>query len=266
MKKIIKKILEIFKPTYKYFLNINYVNSKLLDGKNVIVTGGTSGIGYEIARRAIELGANVIITGRDKEKLEKAKQKLNCEILLWDISKIDEIDKNIKEIKNKFEKVDCFVNNAGIYLDTPYLECCETEYTSIMDINLKGIYFSTQKMISEFFIPQNFGNIIMISSNRGIMGDDRIYGIAKAAINHLTKGIAKDYLNKNIRINAIAPGMTTSNINRITDNENLYASFLKGKRVLSSKEIAEITTFFISDISTCITGQVIECDNGESII
>ena len=106
----------------------------------------------------------------------------------------------------------------------------------------------------------------MMASMAGIRGNDGPYGISKAGVIHFTRSLAKKLLNKNIRVNALAPGITSSNINPIDDKGNIYMENLKGKRILSAKEIADIAVFLISDSSQCITGQVISCDNGETLI
>lgn len=264
---MIKFLNKIINRKY-YKLELNFVdNSKYLNNMNIVITGGTSGIGYEIANRAMQLGANVLIIGRNKEKLEKIEKELKCNILEWDINQIDLLEEKIDRIMKIFNgRIDCLINNAGIYNNSACLETDSNIFDSMINTNLKAPYFISKEIIKRCFIKQNKGNIIFISSNRGIMGDDCVYGISKSGVINFTKGLAKKYLNNNIRVNSIAPGMTTSNINGIKDTENLYAEYLKGKRVLSAREIAEIVMFFVSEASTCITGQVIACDNGESIL
>lgn len=185
----------------------------------------------------------------------------------WDISNFDIVKDRVSKIIEIFQgKIDCFVNNAGIYKDIRYHDCNLDDYKKIMDTNLNGAYFATKEIIMQYFEKKNNGNIIMIGSNRGLIGDDGPYGISKAGIISYAQGLAKELLNKNIRINVINPGMTASNINKINDDDNLYRDYLKGKRILSAKEIADIAIFLISDSSTCITGQIINCDNGETIL
>ena len=241
----------------------------MLYGKNVVITGGTSGIGYEIAKEAISLGAKVLITGRNAEKLREIKKVLKCEILEWDISNPElakEKIKNIIEIMNG--KVDCFVNNAGIFKYSPYNDCIIEDWNILIDTNLKGLFFATREIITQCFEKSNTGNIIMISSIEGIRCEngDSPYAISKAGVNHLAKSLAKKLLNKNIRVNAIAPGVTCSNISKVKDEDNLYREYAKSKRILTAKEIADVAMFLISDSSKCITGQIIACDNGETIL
>lgn len=250
------------------YIEINQIHKeKILEGKNIVITGATSGIGYEMVKKCIDLGAKVLITGRNKDKLENIKKELNCEILEWDISDVNVVKEKVSKVIEKFEgKIDCFINNAGIYKEIRYNNCSIEDWNTIINTNLTGLYFSTIEMVNQCFEPNKKGNIIMIASNRGIFGDDGPYGISKAGVINFTQGLAKKLLNKNIRVNAINPGMTASNINKMNDNDNLYKENLKGKRVICAKEIADIAVFLISDSSSCITGQVINCDNGETLL
>ena len=249
------------------YLKINQINkNKLLQGKNIIITGGSSGIGYEIAKKIIDLGGNVLITGRNKEHLEKVKKELNCKILLWDIEDVLDSSDKIKQILNIFNnKIDCLINNAGIYTKNNILNCDIQTFEKIINTNLKGLYFITKEMIQQCFLKQNYGNIIMISSIEAINKIDGPYAISKEGIINLTKSLARNYQKDNIRINAIAPGMTCSNINKINDKENLYREYLKGKRIISAQEIAEVAIFLISDASKSLNGEILTCDNGENL-
>ncbi len=211
----------------------------------------------------------MLITGRSTEKLNKVKKELNCKTIEWDISKVELAKEKVEEIIKIFNgKIDCFVNNAGIYKYLYYNDCNIDDWKKIIDTNLTGLYFATREIIVQCFEKRKNGNIIMISSMEGIRCKygDGPYAISKAEINYLTNVLAKELLGKNIRVNAIAPGVTCSNINKINDKENLYSDGLQGKRILSAKEIADIVIFLISDSSKCITGQVISCDNGETLL
>lgn len=266
--KLIRRFVNFMKFGGETYLEINQIHSeKLLDGKNVVITGGTSGIGYEIAKKCLDLGAKVLITGRDDKKLQNIKNELNCEVLQWDVSNIEISHDKVSEIIEIFDgKIDCFINNAGMYKDIRYNNCSIQDWNNIINTDLSGVYFATREVVTQCFEKNNKGNIIMIASNRGVFGDDGPYGIAKAGVINFTHGLARELLNKNIRVNAINPGATASNINHLKDEDNLYRESLKGKRFLAAQEIAEVVVFLISDSSSCITGQTINCDNGETIL
>ena len=263
-----KNVIEFIKKGGITYLEINQIHKeRLLEGKNIVVTGGTSGIGFEIAKEAIDLGAKVLITGRSIEKLINAKRELKCEILEWDISKIELAKQKVEEIVKIFEgKIDCFINNAGIYNGSQYNDCSIEKWNEVMNTNLGGLYFATREMIMQCFEKNRKGNIIMMASMAGIQCTDGPYAISKEGVIHLTRSLAKKLLNKNIRVNALAPGITCSNINPINDNGNVYLEYTKGKRILSAKEIADVAIFLISDSSQCITGQIISCDNGDTLL
>ncbi len=215
----------------------------------------------------IDLGGKVLITGRKNETLKKVEEELRCKALEWDISDLKLAKTKVEEIVKIFDgRIDCFINNAGIYTNTLFCNCNIDQWKKVIDTNLSGLYFATKEIVTQCFEKLQNGNIIMIASIEGIRGNTGPYGISKSGVIHLTHSLAKDLLSKNIRVNAIAPGMTCSNINAIKDNDNVYRDFLKGKRVLSAKEIADIAVFLISDSSQCITGQIISCDNGETLI
>lgn len=274
MKKFVKKIVSYLKNFIKYirkggitYIEINQIHSEeMLKDKNIIITGGTSGIGYTIAKKCIDLGAKVIVTGRDIQKLEQVKKELNCEIIEWDISNINEYKEKVKEIVEILNgKIDCFVNNAGIYKSINYNNCNKEDWDKIMNTNLTGLYFATNEIVTQCFEKNNKGNIVNIASIAGMNSNIGPYGISKSGVIHYTKGLAKQLLNKNIRVNGINPGVTVSNINPI-DDDNIYMEQVPGKRMILAEEIADIVVFLISDSSSCITGQIITCDNGATLI
>ena len=274
MKKFVKKIVNYLKNFIKYirkggitYIEINQIHSEeMLKDKNIIITGGTSGIGYTIAKKCIDLGAKVIVTGRDIQKLEQVKKELNCEIIEWDISNINEYKEKVKEIVEILNgKIDCFVNNAGIYKSINYNNCNKEDWDKIMNTNLTGLYFATNEIVTQCFEKNNKGNIVNIASIAGMNSNIGPYGISKSGVIHYTKGLAKQLLNKNIRVNGINPGVTVSNINPI-DDDNIYMEQVPGKRMILAEEIADIVVFLISDSSSCITGQIITCDNGATLI
>lgn len=265
------KIKQIVKKTFlnqSTYVHFNFKkNEECLKEKNVLIMGGSSGIGYSVASRLIQFGANVIITGRSLEKLQNASEKLKCDFLQWDISDTDCIGEKIQNLDEKVNhKLDCVIHCAGVYQNVHFDNCKLENWNFILNTNLKGPYFALNSIIQTFFIDKQVGNVILIGSNRGLIGDDGPYGISKAAFIHYGKGLAKVLLPFHIRVNIINPGMTASEINGIKDTDDLYNKTLMGKRVISSKEIAEIVSFFVSDASTCITGQVLNCDNGESLL
>ncbi|WP_323668401.1 SDR family NAD(P)-dependent oxidoreductase [Aliarcobacter butzleri] len=245
------------------------VYEKMFEGKHVLVTGGTSGIGLEIAKKFLSLGAKVTITGRSIDKLNSVKKEINNSNLIvveWDISSTNIIDEKVNEIVEKIGKIDILVNNSGVYSPNNFFNTDEKLFDEIMNTNLKGLFF-TSKKISEHFIKNSIkGKIVNISSVRSIQGASEAYGISKWGVRGLTQGLARDLIKYGIVVNAVAPGITASGINGINIQNNAYTSSSLDNRVATPQEIAEIVIFLSSNASNHIIGQTIVCDGGETLI
>lgn len=265
----IKNFIKYLKSGGVVYMNMAQINyNGILKNKTVLVTGGTSGIGYAIAKKCLDEGAKVLITGRNFEKLDEIKKQINNDnlfILEWDVSNSKIAKEKIEEVFNTLGGLDIAFNNAGIYNSKAFLEVNEDDWNSTLDTNTKGLFFICQA-ISEMLIKQNKGGkIINIASNRGILGDTGPYGISKWGVVGLTKGLGRDLISKGIIVNGIAPGITATNINGIDVNENAFSEGPRNKRVALPEEIAELALFLASDASNNIVGQVIVCDGGESL-
>ena len=277
MKSRIKIILFYFKNLIKFirkggvvYVNIGQlVHGNILRNKRVLITGGTSGIGYSIAKKFLSEGANVVITGRDEQRLLNAANSLggNIYTLLWDVSDASIANEQIQKVIDKLGGIDILINNAGIYSSIPFLSVDEKIWDSVMNTNIKGVFFICQAAVEHMMKNINGGKIINITSIRGFQGDCAPYGISKWGANGFTKGLARDYISKNIIVNGIAPGITATEINKINVNEN---AFCKGEpqnnRVALPEEIAEIALFLASNASNNIVGQTIICDGGATLI
>lgn len=270
IKGIIKKILRILNINDIVKVSVSQIEyGKILDGKKVLVTGGSSGIGYATAKKCLGVGAKVVITGRNNDKLKKASEGLNSEnvfILKWDASDILSVDEMIDKASNLMGGLDIIFNNAGVYTDKQFMEIDEENFDNVMSTNIKGLFFIA-KGVAKYFIENNQkGKIINITSVRGIQGTSEPYGISKWGTIGLTKGLARDLASKGIIVNGIAPGITASGINGIDVSNNAFSSGSLDKRVALPEEIAEIGLFLASDTSNHIIGQIIVCDGGETLI
>lgn len=247
---------------------VNY--GECLKGKRIVVTGGGSGIGYAIAGKFLASGAEVTITGRNAEKLAGAAGRLNSEkvhTLAWDVADVSVAGKKIGEAAQMMGGLDILVNCAGIYTEKTMADMDKNEWDRIMDTNIRGLYFTCQKAI-EYFLRENkiqMSKIINISSIRGFQGDCGPYGISKWGVNGLTKGLARDFIGKNILVNAIAPGITATAINGIDASDNVFDTAPGNNRVALPEEIAELALFLAGNSSNHITGQIIACDGGETL-
>ena len=228
----------------------------MLKGKNVIVTGATRGIGKEIALTLAQNGANIAINYRNYNdeivELINALKEFGADVLAikCDVSKSNEVENFVSEIKNHFSSIDILVNNAGITKDGLILRMKDQDFDDVLNVNLKGT-FNTTKFVSQVMFKQKHGKIVNISSS-------------KAGVIGFSKSVAKELASRNININVVAPGyidtdMTKSLPDRV--KEEILKS-IPMKKIGNPKEVANLVLFLSSNLSDYITGQVINVDGG----
>ena len=240
--------------------------NELLKGRKIIVTGGSRGLGYAVAKRFVEQGANVLIPGRNQETLKQSAEQINCKYLVLDVHDVNLFQSFIDNSNVLLGGFDSLVCNAGISLhEKDFFHITEQSFEAQINTNLKSNVFLAQKFIG-FAIQRNIeANILFISSEVGELADNRPYGWTKAALNSLVRGLASNFAGNGIRVNAISPGITCSDMTGLNSNGNLYIPTNATKRAYLPEEIAEVATFMLSDCSKCISGQVIVCNNGKTI-
>lgn len=228
--KYIKRGIQYVLHEYKQpIINVDVVQktpSNLFENKVYLITGGSSGLGYYIAKKLIEEGAKVIITGRNEVNLKSAKEKLGdrCEYIVYDIREYTKTDEIINKIIIKNGKLDGIINNAGISLhEWNFLRVDHNGFENQFLTNLEGSYFLTQSFIKKY-VDQKLknANIIFISSERGSMCDDLPYGLTKASINSFVQALSYKYYKDGIRVNAVSPGITASNMTKIDKESDLF--------------------------------------------
>lgn len=269
--KRLARFILLGQPEVKVTAKVTTISDKHdLSGKKVLITGGGRGLGLAIAQKCLERGAQVIISGRNKEVLIKAcEQNQGMKYIPFDVCSFGHYD----ELLNQCEEIlggtlDTIVNNAGISLHEGWYEAVTEEtWDKQFNTNLKAPYFLTQEFIRHALtLPKEKSKkIIFISSSRGLYCDDIPYGLIKAAINSLTAGLGRRLLDHNFFVNAIAPGVTVSDMTGYTSDGNLYRPQACAKRVYLPEEVAEATCFLISDVSNCISSQVIPTQNGNHL-
>lgn len=270
--------LRHLKPIYRYggvatFKIETPSYNSILKGKCILVTGGSSGIGYAIAEKCLGVGAKVIITGRNEEKLKLAQQKLknpNCYYLRWDIAEVDSVRQKLKECYDLSKQpIDILVNNAGVAPIKFFGDVDEEEWQRIYDTNLKGTYFLIQEIVKEWreFKWDGYRKILNISSQGGFVGATYPYRMTKWDIRGLTEGLGKELIKDNIIVNGIAPGIVKTSMQEFSmrQGDNLYTYQNPVQRVCLPEEIAELALFMISDVCNFIIGQTIVCDGGYSL-
>jgi NAD(P)-dependent dehydrogenase (short-subunit alcohol dehydrogenase family) len=265
----IRNFIKYIKCGGVVYVNISLINyNEILKDKKILVTGGSSGIGYAIAKKCLDEGAKVVITGRDIDKLNDISKKIddnNLFILEWDVCNSKLAGKKIEDAEHVLGGLDIVFNNAGVYTSKSFLKIEEDDWDTVLDTNAKGLFFVCQAAVELFLNKNKGGKIINIASNRGILGDYGPYGMSKWGVVGLTKGLGRDLISKGIIVNGIAPGITATNINGIKVEENAFSSEPRNNRVALPEEIAELALFLASDAANNIVGQVIVCDGGESL-
>lgn len=237
----------------------------------VLVTGGSRGIGKEIALKYAENGYNVAINyisdKTDTVKLEKEFKEKGAESLVAkaDVSKAEEVEEFVKKVIEKFGRIDVLVNNAGITRDTLLMRMKEEDFDKVIEINLKGTFLVT-KAVTPYMMKKRNGRIINLSSVVGVTGNagQCNYSASKAGIIGFTKSVAKELASRNIRANAVAPGFIDTDMTSVLSDEikaNINVQ-IPMKRMGTAREIANVVYFLGSEESSYITGQVINIDGG----
>jgi 3-oxoacyl-[acyl-carrier protein] reductase len=246
----------------------------ILKGKNILVTGGSSGIGLAIARKCLTEGALVVITGRNEEKLKLAVLELDSPMirsLVWDVSNISKHEEKFNEALNLCNnRIDILVNNAGLLGgNRQFLDLTEKVWDDIYSVNSKGLVFITKCFVQKWINDKQRGKIINMSSMRGTLGvQDGPYGMSKWSLNGLTHGLGLKLAPLGIIVNGIAPGIINTEsiaLKNINSKENVYLSEVPVSRIGLPEEIAELAIFLMSDAANYIIGQTIICDGGYTL-
>jgi 3-oxoacyl-[acyl-carrier protein] reductase len=243
----------------------------LLNGKTVLITGASRGIGSGIARVFAQNGANVAFTYSSSEApalaLQDELSKLGVTVKAYksDASSFEACEKLAIEVMSDFESLDALINNAGITKDNLLMRMSEEDFDKVIEVNLKSI-FNMTKAFQRVFLKQRNGSIINISSIVGVKGNagQANYAASKAGMIGFTKSIALELGSRNIRANAIAPGFIETEMTDKLDEVVVeqWRSGIPLKRGGTPEDVANACLFFASDLSSYITGQVLLVDGG----
>jgi 2-deoxy-D-gluconate 3-dehydrogenase len=246
-----------------------------LEDKVFLVTGGSRGIGLEIAKRLLDQKAKVIICGRKKEGLESASDELNAGDRLLTaqahIAKSEDVDRLFDITIETFGSIDGLINNVGMNIVTNLVDADPGLWAKIIDSNLNGTFLCCRKA-GQIMRDRKKGKIVSISSiaasrSAPFMG---VYGVAKAGIEMMTKVLAQELAPFNIQVNAVAPGMVRTKFSEpFWSNDEIYEQILKGipaGRIAEPADVALPVLFFCSQASDFITGQTLMVDGGASAI
>jgi len=243
----------------------------LLENKNVIITGGSRGIGKAIAEKFAQHGANIAFTcikmSEDSLVLAKNLENFGVKAKAYesDASDFESALKLAENVFNDFGSIDVLVNNAGITKDNLLLRMSEEDFNDVMKVNMNSVFNNTKAVLRQMLKQKN-GSIINLSSVVGVKGNagQSNYSSSKAAIIGFTKSVALELGSRNIRCNAIAPGFIETEMTRALqqDQINEWAESIPLKRSGKAEDVANTSLFLASDMSSYITGQVMNVCGG----
>lgn len=238
----------------------------ILEGKEALITGGSSGIGLAVAKKMIQCGAKVTIIGRDPEKTANVAKELGCSYLLLDLTNTHELISKIKEFLTD-RKLDILVNSAGVNDKEEWLEKTPENFDMVMNTNLKAAYFMSQTVAKHMLENKIEGHILNVSSSSSMRPSWGPYQLSKRALNGMTLGFAKRLAPYGITVNGLAPGVTMTPMasNFVDDTENL-AYFNPIRRAETPEEIANLAIFLTSNLGTSIVGDTVMITGGSGIL
>lgn len=245
-------------------------SSKEFYGKTALISGGTGGIGYAIAKSLLESGCNVIVAGTNQGKLEEMQHVENSDKLKTiklDYTDIDKLEENIMKAVKYFGKIDIFISSSGVHTEKAnFWNITSKEYDRVMNINLKGTFFACQ-IIARYMCDNHIkGKILLISSSRGSEPAWSPYGISKWGMRGLTEGLAQILIPYGIGVNAIAPGSTATELIGVGEGDNIASDENKIGRYIMPEEVANLAKYLVSDAGCMIIGETIHLSGGRGII
>lgn len=243
---------------------------RMLKGKIAVVTGGTRGIGFAVVKKYLENGAKVVLFGSRQETADKAVAALKEENQAWEVegmapnlSDAAAVAEALEKVKEKYGRIDILVNNAGISQSTKLYDYKPEEFDKIMDLNVKAIFYATQPA-AKIMKAQGGGCIINTSSMVSISGQAAGVGYpaSKFAVNGITISLARELGPDNIRVNAVAPGVTRTDMVAALPPQ-LVEGLVKTiplRRAGEPEEVANAFVFLASDMASYITGEILSVD------
>ena len=241
-----------------------------LQNKVAIITGGSRGIGFAVATTFLREGATVIITASSQASADKAVEKLRdlfpaavVEGIAPDLTHLDSVRQAFSDVTARFGRLDILVNNAGVSESTPLLNYDEALFDKVMDLNVKGV-FNAARVAAELMAPQGSGVILNTSSMVSIYGQPSgvAYPTSKFAVNGLTVSLARELGPMGIRVNAVAPGITETDMMRAVPKEVIEPMIrqIPLRRLGQPEDIANAFLFLASEEASYITGVVLSVD------
>lgn len=274
LKSLIKRFWD-HRPVINIAVTIDsFPPNEMLKGRCALVTGGTSGIGFSIAQAFLNAGANVIITGRNRERLDRAVERLDTKKKVYtlelDNTKVSEFEEQFNSILHETQNegikdIDILVNNAGVnYKGMP--NAIEQEYDMVMDTNLKGAFFLSQIFGKHLVSNGIKGNILNIASASSLRPADSAYSLSKWGLRGLTLGLAKSLGKEGITVNGIAPGPTATPMMIKTEDSNMALERIPLGRYIMPEEIANMAVILVSEMGRSVMGDIIYMTGGAGLL
>jgi len=244
---------------------------KLLDGKVAVITGGTRGIGKGIVESFVKNGAHVAFTyhssstAADQIVADLSKYGVTIKAYQSNAANHEEAQELVKQVLEDFDTIDILVNNAGITKDNLLMRMSEEDFDNVIEVNLKSV-FNMTKAVQRTMLKQRKGSIINMSSVVGVKGNagQSNYAASKAGITGFSKSIALELGSRNIRCNVVAPGFIETEMTAKLDEDTVqgWRNAIPLRRGGQPEDIANACVFLASDLSSYITGQVLQVDGG----
>lgn len=248
--------------------------NKLLSGKIALVTGGTTGIGYAIAKAFLKASAKVVITGRDESRIERAVATLKQETesdyikgIVLDNVDVTSFSGKINEAVSLFGRLDILVNNAGVLTYDTISTENEVQYDKVLHTNLRGPFFLSQQ-VGKYFIEHKIkGNILNVGSSSCLRPAVSAYTLSKWGIRGLTLGLARSLAPYGVTVNGIAPGQTLTAMFPNHDSiNNLYRPNVPLKRFILPEEIGNMAVVMVSDMGRAVVGDIVYMTGGAGVV
>ncbi|WP_142826019.1 SDR family NAD(P)-dependent oxidoreductase [Planococcus soli] len=247
-----------------------------LANKTVVVTGGSKGIGKDIALTFAKLNANVVISGRNKTALDAALLELQmhnpkCIAVSGDLSDIAEVRKLIDKAASEFGTIDVLVNNAGVNIAKPAMEVTEEDWDTVLDLNLKSAFFASQAA-AKYMLQQNSGRIINIASQMAFVGYVKraAYCSSKGGLVQMTKALAVEWAKQGIRVNAVAPTFIETELTARMFEDKKFKQDVDSRILLDGlsqpEDISGAVLYLASNLANFVTGETIKVDGGWTAI
>jgi NAD(P)-dependent dehydrogenase (short-subunit alcohol dehydrogenase family) len=243
-----------------------------LTGKIAVITGASMGIGQGLAKALAHAGAKVILTARSAQALEEVAEEIRAEggqaeVRPLDVTNTAQISTVMNEISESFGRIDILVNNAGIGANHAAVDVTEEDWDSMMDVNLKGLFFCCQAA-GKIMLKQGYGRIVNMSSQASVVGivDHAVYCASKGGVNQLTRVLALEWSGKGVNVNAVGPTFTyTPGTAERLDNPDYYnnvVSRIPANRVAELQDVAGAVIYLASPAANMVTGTTLLVDGG----